>query len=608
MKKVWKGIGATALAVGMIFPTACGGEVVQKIDKNKTQLYISVYNGGVGTKWISDLAKEWNKTNEKYEVIISPEKSGTANIISNIAAGGAGTGTNPIAYFTGESGMQELIYGGKLEDLSDLLTRELDGEGNGTLKEKIGNDDSYYESVWQNVAGKYNPQTKAYEGTYLLPYCDNFGGLIFDYDTFREKDWLFKADPTNAETLSALSAQGIEYEISGSEILFKSYNGNGRCSYDAEDDNVIFTAGKDGKFGTWDDGQPQTVSEWETMINKIVYVSGAKAFIWTGTYNGYVDMVFEGMMAHYAGLDEYNTYFTFDGDVTIDGVKTTVTPDTGYQVYSMDAYEKALDFLHEYFYKNKVSINGNSFESTSHTDAQSLYVLGYRNESSAPTTAMLVDGEWFENEASAILKNDKQVAADGYGYGAREYRMMGLPMLEGAHGLDGNGSGSVFSVLNSGAILIPKQKNAEKLAQVKDFICYTLTEENLQRFTVQTGVTNGYRYELTDEQYYSLTGFGRCINDIYNDENVNLARGQLMYQSSPMRFATTAGFFRQKYPAYAGSQYGCMMAAFEDGKKPNDIATGSASFYKHANNSNGASATTWEALLAEARKSGFYAN
>ena len=51
-----------------------------------------------------------------------------------------------------------------------------------------------------------------------------------------------------------------------------------------------------------------------------------------------------------------------------------------------------------------------------------------------------------------------------------------------------------------------------------------------------------------------------------------------------------------------------MMAAFEDDKTASQIVAGTSTFYKHENNKNGASATTWEALLAEARKMGFYAN
>lgn len=593
--KFMKKTVAMILALSAVIPMAgCFGES-GGIDPNKTQIYIAGYDGGTGNVWLDNLAAAWNAKNDKYEVIPIPERITQKDLVNAINTGV----TDYDVYFTGDVGYQTNIYNGTLEDLSDVIKMEVDGEGKGTIEQKIGYRENYYENVWKPIASRNG------EGMYMLPYCDNFGGLIFDYDTFVENNILSYASARDSATLAALDAQGVAYEVEGVRLKMKSYTGDDVLfNYEAGD--YILTAGKDGKYGTYDDGQPITESEWVAMLGRITQ-KNMKPFLWTGMYSTYVDMITESVFAYYSGLEEFTHYFDFDGDITIGGQKVTITPDTGYKVYGMDGMSKALEFVNGYL-NDKNYYHPKTEQSISHTETQGNFILGYQLEKDKP--AMIVEGNWWENEARSVF-NTPSVVNAGRGYGKRDYRYMCLPKMEGAYGLDGNGNGSVFSVLNSGAVLVPKMGESAvdqaKLAQIKDFLGFMLTDENLAKFTQETGIINAYDYQLSNEQLGSLSYFSKNVYSMIHDkENVDFSRAPLLFASQPIRFATNGGFGTQYFTfTYNKVGYESSMIAFRQGITPAQLVQGGANHYSH-DDYKGTSMVKWEELIAKAREQGFY--
>ena len=593
MKMIKKTV-AMALAFGSVFSlVGCGGN--GGIDTSKTQIYIAGYDGGAGNVWLDKLAAEWNATNDSYEVIPIPERISAKDLTNALNTGV----TDYDVYFTGDVWYQSNIYNGTLEDLSDVGAMEVDGAGNGTILEKLGNREDYYETTWKPIASKYG------EGLYMLPYGDNFGGLIFDYDTFVENNILSYASAKDGAVLAALEAQGVGYETEGARIKVTGYTGTSSF-FNYEVGDYVLTAGKDGKYGTYDDGQPITETEWVQMLGRIVQ-KNMKPFLWTGGFPGYVDMIVEGMFAYYAGLDAFQTYYDFDGEVIIDGQKVEITPDNGYEVYGMDAMEEALEFVSKYL-NDKNYYHAKTEQSLSHTETQGTFILGYQMDKDIP--AMLVEGNWWENEARSVF-NTPSVINASRGYGERDYRYMLLPQIEGAYGLDGNGGGSVFCVQNSGAVLVPKVGESEaeqaKLAQIKDFLGFMLKDENLIKFTQETGITNAYDYELSKEQLESVTPFARNVHEMIRDkENIGFARGMLMFGGQPIRFATTGGFFTlPRLMTYNKVSYEANMIALRQGITPAQLMEGATTYYSHGS-FKGANATKWEDLIAQAREQGFY--
>ncbi|MBR0188791.1 MAG: hypothetical protein IJQ23_00210 [Clostridia bacterium] len=594
MKKLSKLI-AGVMAISAIFSmTACMGESDIDIDKNKTQIYIAGYDGGVGNAWLDDLANEWNANNDAYQIIQIPTRISQKDLSNSINTGV----TDYDVYFTGDVGYVSNIYNGTLEDLSDVGAMKVDGNDR-TILQKIGYRDDYYETVWKPVASKNG------QGLYMLPYCDNFGGFIFDYNTFVEKGILSFAQASDTNVKSALTAQGISYTESNGRLKVSGYTG----SYDLfnyKTGDYILTAGKDGLYGTYDDGQPTTQAEWDQMLARITGAN-MKPFLWTGGYPEYADMILESLFAYYAGMSEFNTYYNFNGQVTVNGAKVNITPDNGYDVYGIDAMRNALNFMNDYL-NNSNYYHSKTTTSDSHTDAQGTFILGYKQNKDQP--AMIVEGNWWENEARSVFDTSEVVNA-GRGYGQRDYRYMLLPKLSGAYGLDGNGNGSIMSVINSGAVLVPKVGNSEeeqaKLAQIKDFLGFMLKDENLAKFTVKTGVINAYSYELTKAQFDSLTPFSKNVYAMIHDKtNIDFARGALMFAGQPVRFATNGGFFTMpRLITYNKVSHPASMIALRQGVTPEQLMSGAVSYYSH-DTFKGATTVKWETLIAQARESGFY--
>lgn len=87
--------------------TACG-KVVDKIDKDKTQIYVGVFNGGYGTAWMKEAAKEFNAMSENsaYQIIVTPlNDDGLSTIEANILAGTS----NINVYFTTTPNLKSMI-------------------------------------------------------------------------------------------------------------------------------------------------------------------------------------------------------------------------------------------------------------------------------------------------------------------------------------------------------------------------------------------------------------------------------------------------------------------------------------------------------------------
>ena len=249
--------------------TSCG-EVVGEYDENKTQIFVTVFDGGAGTAWIEKIRDEFNAKETEYEVILDYDKPSASTIMDEIEL----NNVSADCYFTSSINFQAGIYRDYFEDLSDVLEMEVDGAGKGAVKDKMQN----YES-WQAMASKNG------EGCYLIPYLDAIMGLVYDHDLFVEKEYLSFA---TAADKSAIEAQGITYEekteYGVTYLFFKS--ATGKTNYQAGD--KILSAGKDGKFGTYDDGQPKTEAEFDNMISLIVNGNDtAKSFIYSGMHDHY---------------------------------------------------------------------------------------------------------------------------------------------------------------------------------------------------------------------------------------------------------------------------------------------------------------------------------
>lgn len=555
--------------------------------KNKYTIFVSVFKGGHGVGWAQKAAEDFNKINDVYTVEIVPDLNGGADVIADVASGSPSASL----YFTCDIQFQQAIYQGLFEDLSSVLDSHVDGADKPTVRAKMNETE-----LWMQAASKNG------EGCYMLPYADSFMGLTYDHDLFVEKQWLQFAD---SGSTAALDAQGITYKTVGKRLQFVSDDSETKYI----ENDFILTAGKDDKFGTYDDGQPENIAEWDAMLDKICVRDGERAFIWSGKNTPYVDDVFTGLFAQYAGKEAFDTYFNFDSkgnEIAMrDGKSKAITVENGNSVYSMKGIKESFEFVNTYLNNSAHTDNpslvdyvhpASRMPETSNFDAQNFFLLGYRDEPSNPQAAMLVDGVWWENEAKEMFKTFTDSNEGERGYGMRDYRYMLYPAMDGQKGIDGKGNGSVFAVRESSGVLVPKVKDTEKMNKAKEFLAFTMKDEYLRLYTKISGAMRPYKYDMEAADFKEMTKFKKTLYDIYNDkENIMLVRPMLNMTASPMCFATNKTI--SKFPInVGGADLPVPITALQ--RYSVEILTNSiADFYTNAR---------WKEYLDIAKEAGFY--
>lgn len=484
-----------AILISIFLLTSCvpkpaGGDDV--VPEGKEPIYVEIYEGGFGVEWVNQAAKDFNALEENgdYHIVIKVVQSvNTLDLKMNIEAGVSASD----AYFTAEPNIKAVINADLLVDISEFIDTKVPGE-NITIREKLRNP--------EDVLTTFSKQN---EGLYALPYGDGFAGFVFDYGLFEEKGWL------------------IYNMVGGEEVL---------------------SPGPDKIAGTYDDGQPSNMEEWQAMIDIISSKPNSYPFIYNTKYPNYLTNIVDAIIAQYSGLDGHKTFTSYNGDFKdANGDTVTVTPETGYKAYDIPGVQKGIEFLDTYLTNNQRYVHTKSWGSTefSHRDAQNAFVLGYRQNIQAPLGALLFEGSWWENEARPIFDS---LVSNGYpqrGYGMRDYRFMMFPAMEGQQGIDGAGHGTVFNCMDAGSFFAVKNESEPaKQQKVLDFMAWTCRDEYLQLFTTISGAVRPYNYELTEQQYNGLTPFQKNVWQIYNDtDNVSMVRTNFDSNASPFFYAST---------------------------------------------------------------------
>ena len=577
-KKLCKNAIMLGLAGTMTFSIACG-PTMKPTDDGKTKILVSLYAGGHGTAYFDQLIAAFMDKNpeyaEKYVIDYVAEKKHASLVEEELKE-------NPgykQMYIMAQNDIVSLAYQGLLEDVSDVVGAKYNGESV-TLKDKM-----YSYNEWQSI---YSVRG---QGLYAMPYADSIGGWVYDHDMFVENNWYSFAGEADK---SALTAQGISFTDEEGKLYFTSST----KSTNYEQGDRILTAGKDGKYGTYDDGQPITEAEFDAMVKKISLT--AKPFISSGQIGSYAQYIISALVGMYGGVDQWNTYFTYDSKGVeyemVDGTKEAITIENGYKVNGFASIYKAYEFIEKYFdssetakakYTHPVTSDG----SVNHQDTQSLFLLGYKDEQTNPMSAMLLEGAWWEYEARATFTALGKVDADR-GYGKREYRYMLYPNLEGQVN-----DKTVFSAGESGVMIVAKDENKERLQVTKDFLGYMASDEAVKIFTKVTGCPMPYNVEFTDEDKKDLTPFARNMTELYYDsENIDIVRPNFAMLWSPLQYTSDRGSFDYFVPKINGvtqaQPYKTVRTYTLD-----QIKTGLPQFFN---------ATDWASWIKQAQDEGFY--
>lgn len=487
-----------------------------QVDTTKAQLYVANYNGGMGTEWLNNAAKRFE---EKYkDVEFLPGTKGVQVLISNsktsadIWLGTAESSINEV-FFT-----ENFVYGDFISqnvclDITDVVTDDLsastvlqsitgsttDMGDTGTVADKLTEDQkAYYE-----VDGKY----------YALPHYMGTMGIVYDIDLFTDERLYLAADKNN-----------------------------GNNGFIIRDDDVR-SNGPDGVAGTNDDGLPATFDEFYALCE---YMKEKSIVPLTWSHSSYVNKLLDTVYAQNAGYEEYMLNYTFGGTSNTlldDNLQpmgpVEITAENGYMLARQEGLYASLDFMYNIITKELYGAQYCFSTALTHLEMQEEFLKSRFN--AKPDIAMLVDGNWWESEANAVWTEMEKTP--GAAKNERNIGFMPMPFLNESL----VGTKRTLVDANYSAAFIKAGIAEEKIPLAKLFLQFTSTEAELQHFTTTVGQPRNFIYDLTDEQYDSLSTFQKTVWDLKYEADVVYP-----YSDSPLYSTHPSSF---KYSSFYNSSY-----------------------------------------------------
>ncbi len=480
MKKLISIICLLAMVLSVL--ASCGGgknpfiDSGEDIDADKTQLYISNWDGGIGTEWLNRAAAAFEARYADYEfepgsgkkgvqIIIDPNKNNRLTLEADMPT------SNNAVYFTEKINYYKWAKDGLLLDISDLVNETMSEYGEDTT-----------------ISGKLDPEMKAalqVNGKYYgLPHYEGFNGVTYNVDVF------------------------------DNYLLY--FNERGGFISDI---NEKRSAGPDGISGNADDGLPATIEQFSELCVYMTTV-GVTPFVWTGQNSDYFNILADALITAQVGLDVRNAYYDFNGAEVevITGfngetpiTKTVqLTEKNGYYLWQMSAVYNAVKFCHEvidsgnggkpWYSAGSVKPNYSQF------DAQADFVNSVFDN--API-AMMIEGNYWVNEAKdAIALSEKE---NSYNF-KNDSNFAWMPLPGVVSGDKGNAELVLKDSLNAYCLIngnLAGNDNMIKLAKMFVKFCYT--DAQLKDFTLTTGVTRNVNYELSESELAQLNSYARSM-------------------------------------------------------------------------------------------------
>lgn len=503
MKVVNKAFGAVlAMIFSVSFFAACAkpGQTESGGEDNstKTQLTIGVYNGGLGWTWASALA---DKFEEAYadvsfeegkvgvEVQITPgEKTAYEPdpLITNIQSGNY---TQDI-FYTAASNHWDFYEKGVAADIDDILTEKVydesgnladEGQGTMSIADKM---DPYFQTGFKEADGKYHG----------FPYMDSIVGIVYDHDLLTKRGILHE------------DADGNVTDYPKTYTEFKEML------------DEIQTAGMIGLTYSAQDASFYTTCIYSALVAQNEGLDAAQLNLSYGGNEG-TDYIFP------AGTFTSQELAEIGGTENAAGQTVKITAANAYLLSHQPGKLDAMKFVEMLFGNGMQYLDPTvSFATQSYSETQKSFInsekLSQEQPDKAQPIAMIVEGEWWENEARQHFIDMGTAFGDAvYGYGKRDFRFMPLPFSDNA-----KSDTEVYHSLSSGSIAFVNRNSAHKdLAGL--WIQFSLQESSLEEFTLETGAVLAYEYDLSEEQKSQLTPFARNVYEIRKErDNVVISR------------------------------------------------------------------------------------
>lgn len=495
MKKSLKKMLACVLAVLMCFSVFVGcapTDNVEQIDPSKSQLFVFNFNGGYGTSWLEEAKVRYEELhkNDEYEpgkkgiqIYINAQKTGIETLSASIKDG------RDEVFFTEYAYYYTLKSSGVLGDITEAVTADLGAYGDPagtTIESKLTAEQINYFGVKEEDGETHY---------YGLPHYAGYGGLMYNVDMFEQYKYYFTANPLTDD----LAYQFI---------------------YSLDEER---SAGPDGQKGTYDDGLPATYEQFFQLCEYITQ-SGHVPVMWNGKNNAdYLNYLSRSLAVDYEGLDQMMLNYTLegtaenlgtingDGEFVFDAQDTTITEQTGNELarqagkyYSLKFMEKLIKYG-DHKYHNEKGFN----TAFSHMDAQDDFLYAGSDGTTKPT-AMLVEGIWWQSEATQTFNDMVGAYGDQMSKKNRRFAIMPLPKATA----DKVGEGvTLYDHIYSMCFIKPNMTGWKQEVAL-DFIKFLHTNESLVKFTQITDTPKAMTYTMTSTEKEALSPFAKSVVDM----------------------------------------------------------------------------------------------
>ncbi len=490
---------ATALICTL---TACDSNPNgEKIDPNRTQLYVFNFDGGYGTDWLNavktryeELHKDdvWEEGKKGVQIFITPKKeNATANVDKILS-------NREEVYFTEYVQYYEFLSKGILGDITEAVTGDLESYGDPTgttIESKLTDEQKAYYGVAEGSQTKY----------YGIPHYSGYYGIIYNVDVFDAKGYYF-VDGYDKNNIMDLT----DYFI---------YNPDDKRS-----------AGPDGLYDTADDGLPATYEEFFLLCDYI-RGSGQTPLVWSGhDYTGYLQNLAHSLQIDHDGKDQsmltYNLGINatvnqatslgtvVDGEFVLDTTPTTITTSNATQLFRQEGRYQALSFLEKLIDSAQYQYKDVFNSAFSHMNAQTEFLMS-GNDGVTNQIAMLVDGIWWEAEATTTFNNMVDQKGDEFSKMNRNFAFMPLPKATA----DDVGQATLYDHIYSMCFMKASIEDWKK-PLAYDFIKFVNSNESLVEFTQITNTPKALNYTMTDAQLALMTDFGRSVLQLKNASQI----------------------------------------------------------------------------------------
>lgn len=482
MMKKTKTIGAILLASATLLgATACGGGKEEE-DPTKTYLDVGVFNAGLGTAYFDELKKDFEAyyANEHFEtgktgVVVRPLKKNTEFNPDNLE--NSMKNLDPVMYILDQGNYEKFTAKKLFGDVTDVMTEKyLDEDGN--IAADTGKEAT--QSVEDTMLEGYSDVFKKDGKYYAVPYMLSIPGIIYDADLFNEASLYFKKDGSigaNAEMVAA-----------------------GDCS-----------AGPDGKWGTSDDGLPDTWNDFLKLLEEIRL--NYTPFTWAVSPSTYqISRAFNAIWANYEGYDNFMLNYSFKGK---DSALGEINENNFTKLLQQEGRKAAIKAFYDITsISENYSDRARPGAQNTHTSAQREYIQSYRGLGGGKRIAMFVENSYWEQEAREDVFNKEP---SQYGYGKRNFRYLPIPRFENVAGIkDQKNTQRVLPAAYAESYICLSAQNSNKNAEVqtkvaKLFIKFMQQRSQLVKYTANTGCIRPYNYTITPEEKAICTPYMQSI-------------------------------------------------------------------------------------------------